>query len=350
MKTATLSFKNNKLLKGCILSFAFIALIACNKTQEVKTDLVQKQVVSKSTLYNVRLADGIPLTIQLSTRWLIEDKNSFDEQFVTTRTYDSLILTPRQQELANNVSNQYDNVDSVFAGMRHVFLTDLKDYLLTNLGEEGIHIDDVIISDIVFPITYTQGKERLALQDQELKRIRKQSTIDLENAEARKQQAIAQGAVDREQARLNSEIEKINADTEGTRRKSMLAKAETEKQVAEKRAEADARRQVLMAEADAEKQKLYAGAEVERQTKLKDLEVQKQTELNMVAITKEKQREQLLFDQQVKMADLCGKNPAYATYLINKELAENVQIAVLPSGQDASVFQGLLNNGLTSKK
>jgi hypothetical protein len=351
MKTTifTPDFKNT--LKITFVSLGLVALTACNKTNSTKkADLVQQQVVTQSELNNVRLADGMPLTIQVSTRWTIEDKASFESQFNSVGTFDSLIFTPRQQELANMVSNRYNNVDSVFTGMRHVFINDLKGYLLSNLGEEGVSVDDVIISNVIFPSNYTRAKETLALQEQELKRIRKQSVIDLENSEARKQQAIAQGEIDKEQARLTAEVEKINAETEGSRRQSMMARAETEKQVAEKRAESDARRQVLMAEADAEKQKLYAAAELERQTKLKDLEVKKQTELNLVAIEKEKLREQMLFDQQVQMADLCSKNPTYATYLINKQLANNVQIAVLPSGQDATLFQGLLNNGLTSKK
>jgi hypothetical protein len=43
------------------------------------------------------------------------------------------------------------------------------------------------------------------------------------------------------------------------------------------------------------------------------------------------------------------ENPAYASFMVNKELASKVQIAVLPSGSDANVFGDLLKQGIKSK-
>lgn len=350
MKTSSIQLNLTKTFKFSALALTLgITTIACNQ-KETQVAKESEQVVTQSILQNVRLADGMPLTLTISTRWMIEDMNSFKQQFPSIGSYDSLVLTPRQKELANNISNLYESVDSVFTSQRHTFINDLKQYITENLGEENVSINDVIIAHIEFPAPFVQAKETLALQDQELKRIRKQSIIDLENAEANRKNSIAQGAVNVEQAKLNAELEKINAKTESSRRKSMLARAETEKQVAEKRAESEARRQVLLAQADAEKQKLYAAADLEKKEKLKDLEVKKQKELNLVALDKEKQREKVLFEQKVKMAELCSKNPEYASFLVNSQLAENVEIAVLPSGQDANVFSGLLNSKFAAKK
>ncbi len=335
---------------SAVLLLAF-SLGSCNQNNESGTYTAEKQqVVTKSLLYNIRLADGMPLNLSISTRWEIEDSKKFYKTFESKGKYDTLVLMPRQQELANNISNLYESVDSVFTTQRHVYIKDLKAYITKNLGEENVKIEDVIIAQIEFPQTYVQTKERLALQDQELKRIRKQSVIDLENAESNRKNAIAQGAVNVEQAKLNAELEKINAVTEGSRRKSMLARAETEKQVAEKRAESEARRQVLLAQADAEKQKLYADADIDKKNKLKDLEVKKLKELNLVALENEKKKDLIMFDQKVKMAGLFNDNPTYASYLINKQLAESVEIAVLPTGTDANVFSSLLNNSMGTKK
>lgn len=327
------------------------SLASCNSKKDSETYTAEKeQVVTQSFLHNIRLADGMPLNLSISTRWEIEDTRKFYEIFESKGKYDSLVLMPRQKELANNVSNLYKNVDSVFTSQRHIYIKDLKAYITKNLGEENVKIEDVIIAHIEFPSAYVQTKERLALQEQELKRIRKQSVIDLENAEANRKNAIAQGSVNVEQAKLNAELEKINAVTEGSRRQSMLARAETEKQVAEKRAESEARRQVLLAQADAEKQKLYADADIDKKNKLKDLEVKKLKELNLVSLENEKEKDLMMFDQKVKMAGLFNNNPNYASYLINKQLAESVEIAVLPTGTDANIFSGLLNNSMGTKK
>lgn len=328
-----------------------LSIISCSQSsQEEKEKVITQQLVSQSVLNNVRLADGMALKLSISTRWKIENQKKFLEIFGSKGNYDSLVLMPRQKELANNISNLYESVDSVFTTQRHKYIKDLKAYISENLGEENVKIEDVIIAHIEFPSAYVQTKERLALQEQELKRIRKQSVIDLENAEANRKNAIAQGAVNVEQAKLNAELEKINAITENSRRKSMLARAETEKQVAEKRAESEARRQVLLAQADAEKQKLYASADLDKKSKLKDLEVKNQKELNQLALENEKEKDLMMFDQKMKMASLFNQNPNYASYLINKQLAESVEIAVLPTGTDPNVFSGLLNNSMGIKK
>lgn len=345
MKKSILKFVLTSLPLVVILLFT---ASSCQQDKNVKP--VRKQIVSESILHEVRLADGMPLTINLSTRWEIEDSRLFEEQFGSSGRYDSLVLMPKQMELASQVSNRYEHVDSVFTTKRQAFIQSLKTHLLANLGEKGVEVNDVIISRIEFPQSYTSVKERLALQDQELKSIKKQSVIDLENAQAQKQKAIAQGEVNVEQAQLDARLEKIQAEMEQSRRASMLARAETEKQVTAKRAEADARRQVLMAEADARQKELYAEVEAEGKRKLNNVEVQKQTQLADLQLEKERKNDEIDFQANVKMAELFQQNDTYAGYLINKELASKVQIAVLPAEQDASVFSEVLSNTAMFKK
>ncbi len=349
MKTITFT----KTAKQGLVALAIVVVSAATITSckdKVQTVPVRKQIVSKSVLEGVRLADGMPLTISVSTRWEVQDNKLFEKQFGSAGRYDTLVLTPKQMELASQVSNKYEYVDSVFTTQRQAFIQNLKNHLTKNLSEKGVEVNDVIISKIEFPTTYTAVKERLALQDQELKSIKKQSIINLENAQAQKEQAIAQGEVNVEQAQLDARLAKIQAEMEQSRRASMLASAETEKQVSAKRAEADARRQVLMAEADAKQREMFAQVEADRNKKLNNVEVQKQTDLAMVELEKEKKNEEIAFQANVKLAGLFEENNTYASYLINKELASKVQIAVVPAGQDASVFSGLINNSTVFKK
>lgn len=339
----TRSFFNHLFWAACTASLMLTT--GCKEEKEI----LRQQVVTTSTLHDVRLADGIPLTIGLSTRYVVEDMEAFRIQFRTTGNYDSLILLPKQLELANSISIQFLNVDSVFTTQREDFIEELKTHLTANLSENGIEINDIIISNIEFPSSYTQAKELLALQEQELTRIRQQSILDLENAEANKQKAIAQGVVNVEQAKIDAELEKINAETEKSRRASALARAETNRQVAEKQAQTEKKRQILMAQAEAERQELYAQKEIEKKKKLKDLEVQKQRELDQLAYEKVKKNDELQYQNEIKMAELCTKHPEYATYLVNRELANNVQIAVLPTDFEGNVFSGLLNNQVSAK-
>lgn len=295
-------------------------------------------MVYNTTLHEIRLGDGVPLMIDVSVRWKIEDFAAFSSQFESPQLFDSLVLSPREMELANKVANRYLNVDSVFTSQRPKFINEVKESFINHLGEEGISIKEVIVSDLKFPVSYTTAMEQLALQEQELERIRKQSTVELEKSIAAKQQAEEDGKVAMAKAEMNAKVQSINAETEKSIRQNRLAQAETEKQVSK-----------LQAEAQAQKQERLAEADLKRQREFKALEITNQKEMDKVAFEKQKDMDGLVFSQDLQMAKLCQENPAYANYMVNKELASKVQIAVLPSTGDASVFSGLLNNGMTQR-
>jgi len=310
-----------------VLIAAVSTFTSCGEKKQKTPIKVSKDFVHKSVLNKVRLGDGIPLAINLSVRWKIEDYAKFSKEFPTADKFDSLVLTPRKLELANDVSNNYLNVDTLFNYQRHEFIADLKAYLKMNLGEEGITIKEVIVSDIIFPSSFLDSKEKIALQKQEMETIRNQSAINLERAEANKLQEEANGQVAMKKAEVEAKVQKIKAQTEKSTRISRLARAETEKQVAKMKAQADATRKKLLAKADLEKKK-----------DLKDLEIKRLDEMAA-----------LEFNNDMRMAKLCTDNPVYATYMVNKELASKVQIAVLPNNQDASVFKGFLGNNASVK-
>ncbi len=313
--------KTTQFMVAIAIVTAVVTISSCGE-KKAKAVKVSKDYVHNTILRKVRLGDGIPLAINLSVRWKIEDYANFSTQFASANQFDSLILSPRKFELANNVSNTYLNVDTLFNSQRQEFITDLKSYIKNNLGEEGITIKEVIVSDIIFPKTFLDSKEKIALQEQEMETIRKQSAINVERAEANKLQTLADGQVAMKQAEVEAKVQKIKAETEKSVRASRLAKAETQKQVDK-----------LKAQADATRKKLLAKARLEEKTDLKDLDIKKKDQMA-----------QMEFNNDMRMAKLCTDNPTYATYMVNKELASKVQIAVLPSGQDASVFNGLLGN------
>ncbi len=298
---------------------------SCNKQPEVIAK-VSQDYVHNSTLEKVRLGDGIPLAIKISVRWKIEDYNNFVKQFPNADKFDSLVLAPRKLELANNISNKYPSVDTLFNTHRHKFISELKSYLKSNLGKEGIVIKEVIVSDIIFPQTFLKSKEKLALQQQELQTIKKQSAIDVQRAKSNTLRAEANGKVNVTKAKVDAKLQQIKAETEKSIRASRLAKAETEKQVSKLREQSDATRK-----------KLLAKASLKGKIDLRDME-----------LSRKKQVQQMEFDSDMRMAKLFSDNPVYATYMVNKELASKVQIAVLPNNQDASVFNSLL--GKTSSK
>ena len=314
--------------------------VACHKQNNNTTssnDFLLDQVNS-SVLSNIRLGDGVPLGIRLSVRWHIENADVFRQSYGDPKRFDSLILSPRQYEIVSHVSNQFEDVNKVFAEERDVFIDAVKKELSEQLAEESITIKEVIVSQITFPSEYTAAKEKLGMQEQKLALIENEKLLALENAKAQEQKAKAEGQVRMAQAKMEGEVSEINAQTEKLRRLNTLAKAETEAQVVKVNAAAESERQKLMAQAEADRQKQLVAVDLEKQQKLKEQEITKQKELNALAVQKEKD-----------LASLCIDNPQYASFLISKELASKVQIAVLPS-DDGGIFNSMLQQQMVTTK
>ncbi len=331
--------KKQTFLSSLIIGCLTIVMISCQQEKPTEHTPVTRDQVFNAMLHNIRLGDGVPLGLQISVRWRIKDLVKFSQQFASPGKYDTLILKPRQQELISNVANTYPSVDSIFTVHRQKFMDHVKSTLLANLGEEGVEIKEVIMAEIGFPPSFIQAKEEVGLKEQELERIRQKSIVDMESAEAARKKAEADGQVAIKQAQVAGELQKIKAKTEESNRLSELARAETQAKVAELNAKSEAKKQIMLAEADLKKRK-----------DLKNLDVQKQRELEQIQVDKQKQLDQLAMDQQLELAKICNENPTYAAFLVNKELASKVEIAVLPTGMDANVFGNLLNHKMTAKK
>ncbi len=285
-----------------------------------------------------RLGDGVPVSLSLTVRWQISKPAVFYKQFASADTFSHQIMYPRLLEEVNQTAATFMSIDSVFNGQRQAFITSVKSDLLQTLEEDGIQIKEIFVKDIGFPVSYTQAMEQAGLQEQELERIRQRNTIDIAQAKASEKKAEAQAKVQIAEARSESEIARIQAQTEKNRRQSQLAKAETEAQIDRKKAEAEA-----------ERLKLLAKAELEKQEDLKKLEIQKKREFNQLEVEKRKMMDKADFEQQIELAKVYQANPVYASFVVNKELASKVEIAVLPTGTDPNVFGSLLKQGVPQK-
>jgi regulator of protease activity HflC (stomatin/prohibitin superfamily) len=323
----------------CAAGFATIVLYAsCRGGAKQGIDLSQDQV-TQCALTEVRLGDGVPVNLLVTVRWRIAKEKSFAEQFAAPEKYAEAVLRPKARQTVNRVGNTFPSVDTVFKQDRQKFVEGVRAALAEGLCEETITVSEVVVADVLFPKKYTDALEQLALNERELAAIRERNAVDIEAAKAAESKAEADGKVEIKNAEVQGRVAEINAKAEDQRRLSAVAKAETEAQIAEKRAKTDAARERLMAEAQADKERQLSKARLEEKKALKDLEVQKQKEMDQLALEKEK-----------GVAQLCATTPSYANFLINRELASKVQIAVLPQGSDASFLGGLIQNSASKSE
>ncbi len=315
-----------------VVAFSALQLTGCGRGAP---DILKRDYVHQTELKEIRLGDGVPLVLSLSIRWRIEDHKSFTNQFADPERYATLVFDSKSRELAGKIANAYSSAASVFRPEREKFVKEMKDTLTQKLVEPGILVKEVIIPQILFPKNFTDALEVTATKDLELERIRQKSAIDHEQAKAAQSQAQAEGQVQVEKARIEGKVAEINAQTEDKRRLSQVAKAETEGQVLERKTKAEVQRKRLLAQQEAERHRELNRVEIEKENNLKDLEVKKQKELDQVQIAKDKD-----------IASLVAQHPSYASYLVNRELASKVQIAVLPIGTESGVLGSMIQNSL----
>ncbi len=318
----------------------FLFLTACITFFLISSCKQNSQQFNKDAIYSVRLpdirlGDGVPLALDLYLRWTVDQPKVFYSQFPTTDTFNSMVLFPRAMEMGSQVANDFESVDSVFSTQREAFLATVKQALEESLGEEGMSMKEVIVSNIIFPHSYTEAMEKVGLQRQLLEAIQQEKRIAIERASAEKEKAEANSKVEIARAEANGRVAQINARTEESTRKSELAKAETAAQITRKQAQAEA-----------DRNRLLAKAELEKKTDLKNLDLTRQQEMDDLEIVKAKKVRRAELEDQIEFATVVQENPNFANFLINRELASKVGIAVVPTGSDPNVFSGLLNQGV----
>lgn len=300
-----------------------LSLLAACKQTAFKTE---KDRLSNYHFGQVRLADGVPLDLSVNLRWHVADPETFYRQQLHPDTFQRHVLFPRCEEALRSMAHHYPSVDSIFLRQRERFLNDVKNTVAAALGTDGITVKEVIVSELKFPDSYTSAMEQAGLLRQEFERIRRQNAVELAVADADRRKAEAMARVQIAQEEANARIRDIQARTEERNRAAELAKAETEVQI-------EAKKAVIAAD---------------RQRQLNEVEIEKVAKLQGLELLKQKQNDSVEVERHSTLARVYAENPNYATFVVNKELASKVNIAVVPAGANPSVFDNLING--TSKK
>ncbi|MEL6969702.1 MAG: SPFH domain-containing protein [Bacteroidota bacterium] len=301
-----------------------ILITCCFCSCQKKSPVTHEEQVMWVNYTDVRLGDGVPLALQLAVYWQPEDTDAGPAR---PNTLLGPLLQARGVEVARRISNTFPQVDSVFSSQREAYVDAIKESLLLELPEPDLTVRDVIVQNVEFPVAFTTALEEIGLQKLKQEQISKQNQLDIARAAAQEKKAEADGQVAIAQAEAEGRLQAIQARTEASRRKSEMARAETAAAVA----------------------RTQASAEANRLRQLKNVEVEKQRELEMIAVDKQRELDKVALEQQLELARLCQENPTYASFLVNRELAGNVEIAVLPTGTDTNVFGGLLQSRLPGK-
>jgi regulator of protease activity HflC (stomatin/prohibitin superfamily) len=287
--------------------FNLMIVLTCFSCQQ-KTQAPETGHISQIQAPAVRLADGVPLQISLHLRWDIENPEHFYATYDSISGFVRHILQPKIMEALGDMAFGYASIDSVFGPQRPRFLADLRQCIQPLCRADGITIREVVVPGIGFPGSYVEAMERAGLQRQELEAIRRAIILETAQAEKERKMTEVRARIQVAQEEANAKIQEIQTRGEERRRTAELARAETQAQLDYKKAMTEA-----------ERQRALNQTELEKLTGLKELEVQKIQQMNASDVQK-----------QTELAKIYSGNPDYASFIIDKELATNVGVAILP--------------------
>ena len=269
---------------------------------------------------HIRLHDGVPLDMDFNLRWQISDPAAFERLRMVPDSFQKVVMLPRAQEALRTVAHRFHSVDSVFFSQRNYFLQSAKDALLVMLQHDGIVVQEIVVTSLNFPASYVSAMEAAGLQRQELERIKRQTTIAVAEAEAERRKTEAQSRVQIAQEEANARMRDIQASGEERRRAAEVARAETEVQI-------EAKKAVIAAD---------------RQRQMNQVDLEKATQHQALALEKVRQSDEAEILRTRELAKVYSENPNYGGFVVNKELAAKVNIAVLPANQDQGVLSRFL--------
>ncbi len=172
-----------KKLPIIITSFAIVLLLQSSIKSEqdsevsIPFDFIKDHVL-EAKLAQLRLADGAPISVDLTYRWKVANVDIFRQSFEGVRAFDSLVLKAQPREIADLQTVKFLTIDSVFTTQREEFVEAIRTELQFNLGGNEAIVKEVIVTNLSFPNRYTNALEDNSLKKKEIEVIPYESLMN----------------------------------------------------------------------------------------------------------------------------------------------------------------------------
>ena len=173
-----------KKLQIIITSFAIVLLLQSSIKSEQDSEVsipfdFIKDHAMEAKLAQLRLADGAPISVDLTYRWKVAIVDIFRQLFEGVRAFDSLVLKARAREIADLQTVKFLTIDSVFTTQREDFVEAIRTELRFNLGGNKAIIKEVIVTNLSFPTRYTNALEDISLRTKDIEVISYESLMNI---------------------------------------------------------------------------------------------------------------------------------------------------------------------------
>jgi regulator of protease activity HflC (stomatin/prohibitin superfamily) len=268
---------------------------------------------------SVQSREGLNIGLAVTVRYRLDPNKLDSVQAHMPQPVDKELVPPVVASAWRELAPAY-TVREIFSTKREEIRSKASDIITRKLGNDGIVVEEVMLSDIQLPEEYAKGLEGLLLKEQQDDQMGVETDMQQKQVRIAELQAEAEEAQKVKQAEGDAQSKVVEAKGEADAMQYTLPLKE--KQIEQSKLEAEARKEATIqnAEADAQAKVIDSKAELERRNLFADAEA------NRVRLMAKANAERMTSE-----AELLNKSPLLINKIVAERLSDKIQVVMVPS-------------------
>lgn len=309
-------------------------------TASLSTD-GSKVAPQKATL-EVQSREGLNIGLGVTVRYRLDPNKLSTVQAHLPQPADKQLVTPVVNSAWRELTPAY-TVREIFSSKREEVRTKAAATITRKLANDGIVVEEVMLSEVRLPEEYAKGLEALLLKEQQDDQMSVDTEIQQKQVRIAELQAEAEAAQKVKMAEGNAKSRVVEAKGEADAMQYTLPLKQ--KQIEQSKLEAEARKEATIknAEADAEAKVIDSKAELQRRNLLADAEASR---IKLIAVANA--------ERMTSEAQLLNKSPLLINKIVAERLSDKIQVVMVPSDGKFffanDVFKNMANNPVVKQE
>jgi regulator of protease activity HflC (stomatin/prohibitin superfamily) len=267
----------------------------------------------------VQSREGLNIGLGITVRYRLDPNKLSSVQAHLPQPADKQLVPAVVASAWRELTPNY-TVREIFASKREEIRARAAAIIASKLADDGMVVEEVMLSNIQLPPEYAQGLQNLLLKEQQDDQMAVDTDIQAKQVRIAELQAEAEAAQKVKQAEGNAKARVVEAKGEADAMQYTLPLKQ--KQIEQSKLEAEARKEATIQDAEANAQAKLIDSKAEQQRR----DLLAQAEADRVRL--------LAGAEEVKMSDeaaLLNKSPLLIDKIIAEKLSDKIQLVMVPS-------------------
>jgi regulator of protease activity HflC (stomatin/prohibitin superfamily) len=267
----------------------------------------------------VQSLEGLNIGLGVTVRYRLDPNKLASVQTRLPQPADKELVPPVVASAWRELAPHY-TVRELFSTKREEVRAQAAGIIARKLANDGIVVEEVMLSEIQLPAEYSKGLEGLLLKEQQNDQMAVDTEIQFKQVKIAELEAAAEAAQKVKQAEGNAQARVVEAKGESDAMQYTLPLKQ--KQIEQSKLEAEARKEATIqnAEADAQAKVIDSKAELQRRNLLADAEASR---IKLIAAANA--------ERMTSEAMLLNKSPLLINKIVAERLSDKIQVVMVPS-------------------